>query len=199
MSAFTLGLLSACPVTAFAQRADGELVTEIESLGRPIVGGSFGLVAGTGEAFEFTGTGWGTHLFVGVPFKSSYEVRVGASLSSFPDKIAEPRITVFSLYLETYWARRVSSVLVRLGPRLFWARGSGSRYLAVYGEDVLNGLGAGGVAGVQIPLTERALLEGGLSLSMMSFGTSQSIDPDGRAAGTMWEVRLGVAIQMGES
>ena len=161
-------------------------------------GGAVGVVAGSGEAFDFTGPGWGAQLFVGFPYKSINEVRVGASLASLSDDIAEPRITVFSVYLEAYWAHQVSSVLLRAGPRFFWARGSGSRYMAVYGDEALDGFGAGGVAGARNSLTERASLEGALTLSVMTFGTDQSVDPDGGAAGIVWALHVGIAIQLGQ-
>jgi len=39
-------------------------------------------------------------------------------------------------------------------------------------------------------------LEGTLTFSVMRFGTSQSVAPDGAAGGTVWELHVGIAIQL---
>ncbi len=171
--------------------------TEADSVKTAVLGGSLGLAFGSGEALDNTGLGFGLQLGVGYSFGALTEIRVGAAASSFSDELGTDddltnnRVTVYGLFVENLYKKRVSSFILHGGFRVVWMWESRSIY-----TNTLNGPGIGLFAGGRRPINARVSLEAGISFTSISFNGANLPglpDPDSQANGTVWVIRLGLA------
>ena len=172
--------------------------TEADSVKTAVIGGSIGLAFGSGEALDNTGLGFGLQLNVGYSFGALTELRVGAAASSFSDDLGTDddltnnRVTVYGLFVENLYKKRVSSVILHAGLRIVWMWESRSIYTGT-----VNGPGIGLFAGGRRPINSRVSLEANVSWTSISFSTANTAaDLDRQANGTVWDIRLGLAYFM---
>ena len=144
------------------------------------------------EAFESVGADYGLQLFIGSTLNLIDELRAGISFSSHSDKLSEEKTLTLSFYLESYFAAEVAGLTVHVGPRLAWMDESRS----IFTSNGLRGFGAGGIAGVQLPLSAAVVIELDASATMFQFGAADieggPRDPDGHSYGSVYDLRMGL-------
>ncbi len=169
-----------------------ELDNELRDPTGLVVGVAGVVMYGGEEAFESVGPGIGGQLFVGSKFGVIDELRAGVSLGTSSEELSDDRVQTLSVYLESYFATDVLGVAVRVGPRLAWMRESRTVFVA----DHLSGLGAGGNAGVLIPLESHVAIESGASATLFMFGAAdiEGLPPDAdrQSYGWVCDLRIGV-------
>jgi hypothetical protein len=91
-------------------------------------------------------------------------MRCGAWFSSQYDDLTDDRSEVLSIYVETWFARRIGSWQIRAAPRVLWAR----VYRAVYSTGQ-SGFGIGGALALRIPLSTCLAFAKGLTHDRRGF------------------------------
>jgi hypothetical protein len=192
--ATTLIFLLVHAPAAAAQARQVEILVEGDSIGL-FIGGSSGIVVVNGEAFEFVEPGYGLQLFVGNALSSAAEVHAGVAMNSHPDSLAQDRVNLLSAYLEAYFIRHVSPVVLGIGPRIAWMQET----RAIFNRK-LRGFGFGGNAGVRLPVGSRTWIESAVVFTSVLFPGADLVDgppdPDKKAPAAIWELRLGVAFRL---
>jgi len=101
-------------------------------------------------------------------------------------------VRTVSLYTEMYFATDLWGVTLQAGPRAAWMRET----RAIYATGHLKGFGAGGNAGLQVPLGSRLAFEVGVSATLFQFGAADipglPLDEDRYSNGVVYELRAGV-------
>ncbi|UCD25412.1 MAG: hypothetical protein JSW51_05720 [Gemmatimonadota bacterium] len=167
------------------------LEVQADSVKTVVFGASLGVASGTGEALDNTGAGLGLQLSAGYSFGALTELHIGAATSSYSDDVADGRVTVFGLFAENLYKKRVSSVVLYGGLRVVWMWLSRANV-----SGTPNGPGIGLFAGGRRPISTRVSVEASISYTSISFtGVDYPglPDIDDQANGTVWGLSLGLA------
>lgn len=180
------------PVDSAAQRPVIGVETDIEGKAQQVyIGGGIGVVSPHGEALEFLRDGRRAHVFVGVSFDTTHEVRIDYASDVLADALSDESTRLRTLAVEVYRKVITSPVELHVGPRIAWVQQS-RRF---YGEN-LNTVGCGATASAGIPVQRRLRLQADVGVTAFTFDRPPSQEVDGLTSGWLPSLSIGAAFDL---